>query len=285
VTPFWNVLKGWLFLAGAVAVFSALGYGIGGFRLAWIFAFAGLLLGLSSFWVADRAVLGMLGARVLREAENPGLDAMVSELATRAGVVKPKLYVIEHGPPLAFVVGRGIASSSLAVTRSLALLPAPAETQGVIAHELAHVRNRDIVLQTPVVMVSAALIDASRLGGWLERGLLYVLGPFAAALQHLLLSPKRELAADRLAAAICESPHGLADGLLRLDQAAELVEFQASPATEPLFTIDPFEDVGLATMFSSHPPIAERVERLRALDPAAPAIGRKEEAALGRPRE
>jgi heat shock protein HtpX len=285
VTPFWNVLKGWLFLAGAVAVFSALGYGIGGFRLAWIFAFAGLLLGLSSFWVADRAVLGMLGARVLREAEDPGLDAMVSELATRAGVVKPKLYVIEHGPPLAFVVGRGIASSSLAVTRSLALLPAPAETQGVIAHELAHVRNRDIVLQTPVVMVSAALIDASRLGGWLERGLLYVLGPFAAALQHLLLSPKRELAADRLAAAICESPHGLADGLLRLDQAAELVEFQASPATEPLFTIDPFEDVGLATMFSSHPPIAERVERLRALDPAAPAIGRKEEAALGRPRE
>jgi heat shock protein HtpX len=268
VTPFWNVLKGWLFLTGAVAVFAALGYAIGGFRLAWIFAFAALLLGLSSFWIADRAVLGMLGARALREAEDPGLDAMVSELATRAGVVKPKLYVIEHGPPLAFVVGRGIASSSIAVTRSLALLPAPAETQGVIAHELAHVRNRDLVLQTPIVMVSAALIDASRLGGWLERALLYVLGPLAAALQHLVLSPKRDLAADRLAAAICESPHGLADGLLRLDQAAELVEFRASPATEPLFTINPFEDVGLATMFSSHPPVAERVRRLRDLDPA-----------------
>jgi heat shock protein HtpX len=268
VTPFWNVLKGWLFLTAAVAVFGALGYAIGGFRLAWIFAFAALLLGLSSFWIADRAVLGMLEARALREAEDPRLDAMVSELATRAGVVKPKLYVIEHGPPLAFVVGRGIASSSIAVTRSLALLPAPAETQGVIAHELAHVRNRDVVLQTPIVMVSAALIDASRLGGWLERALLYVLGPLAAALQHVLLSPKRELAADRLAAAICESPHGLADGLLRLDQAAELVEFRASPATEPLFTIDPFEDVGLATMFSSHPPVAERVRRLRDLDPA-----------------
>jgi heat shock protein HtpX len=267
VTPFWNVLKGWLFLAGAVAVFSALGYGIGGFRLAWIFAFAGLLLGLSSFWVADRAVLGMLGARVLREAENPGLDAMVSELATRAGVVKPKLYVIEHGPPLAFVVGRGIASSSLAVTRSLALLPAPAETQGVIAHELAHVRNRDVLIQTAAVVIAVSLVESSRVGGWLQRALLFVLGPIAAACMHLLLSPKREFEADRAAAAFCGSPHGLADALIRLEQTSELVDFRGSPATEPLYTINPFAEEGLAALFVTHPPVGARVSRLRALDP------------------
>jgi heat shock protein HtpX len=125
------------------------------------------------------------------------------------------------------------------------------------------VRRRDIVVQTPVVLVSAALVDASRLGGWLSRALLYVLGPLAAALQHIMLSRKREYAADALAAELTGSADDLADALLRLDQALELVEFQASPAAEPLFTVDPFEDTGLATMFSSHPPVAERVRRLR----------------------
>lgn len=279
--PLWNVLKAWLFLAVALAAFAALGYAIGGYRLAGIFGFAALLLGLSTYWMADRAVLGMLGARPLREAENPAIHSTVEALATRAGVVKPRIFVIEHGPPLAFVVGRTIASSTIAMTTSLTHLPAPAETKAVVAHELAHVRHRDIVVQTPLVMICAALIDASRLGGWLERALLYVLGPVAAALQHILLSPKREYAADRFAAEICGSPHGLADALLRLDQAAELVEFRASPAAEPLFTIDPFEETGLATMFRSHPPIAERVRRLRELDPRPET----HEAALGRPRE
>ena len=152
------------------------------------------------------------------------------------------------------------------MTSGLLTLP-PAEVEGVIAHELAHVRNRDVVLQTPVVMLAAALIDSSRIGGWFERPLLFVLGPVAAAFQHVVLSPKRELAADRLAAEICESPHGLADALVRLEQAAELVEFSASPATEPLFTINPFDEQGLAGMFVSHPPVGERVQRLRNLDP------------------
>ena len=267
MTPFWNVLKAWLFLAVPLGAFAALGYAIGGYRLAGIFGLAVLLLGISTYWMADRVILGMVGARPLRDAELPPVHTMVADLATRAGVVKPKLFVIEHGPPLAFVVGRSIGSSSLAMTMSLALLPAPAETEAVVAHELAHIRHRDIVVQTSVVVISAALIDASRLGGWLERALLYVFGPLAAALQHILLSPKREYAADRFAAEICDTPHGLADALLRLDQAAELVDFRASPATEPLFTIDPLEETGLATMFRSHPPVAERVRRLRELDP------------------
>jgi heat shock protein HtpX len=95
-----------------------------------------------------------------------------------------------------------------------------------------------------------------------------VLGPVAAAFVHLLLSPRREFAADRAAARICDSPHGLADALVRLEQAAELVEFEGSPATEPLFTINPFAERGLGALFLTHPPVAERVRRLRALDPA-----------------
>lgn len=261
-----NVAKAWLVAALVSSLLGLLGYAIGGLRLASVFAFAGLLVCFTTYWTADRALMGMLGAREIPEGEDPDLHAVVARLASRAEVVKPRLFVIDRGPPLALAVGRGIWASKIAFTTGLLALP-PAEVEGVLAHELAHVRNRDIVIQTPVVLFSAALLDLSRIGGFLERAMLYVLGPLAAAFEHILLSPKRELAADRRAAEICESPHGLADALVRLEQAVELVEFQASPATEPLFTIDPFEDVGLATMFSSHPAVAGRVERLRALDP------------------
>jgi heat shock protein HtpX len=137
----------------------------------------------------------------------------------------------------------------------------------VIAHEVAHIRNRDVIVQTTVVVLAASLVEFSRIGGWLSRALLYVLGPIAAAFTHLLLSPRREYEADRLAAALCESPHGLADGLVRLDQASTLVSFEASPATEPLYTINPFAEEGLAKLFVTHPPLGERVRRLRELDP------------------
>jgi heat shock protein HtpX len=105
-------------------------------------------------------------------------------------------------------------------------------------------------------------------GGWLQRALLFVLGPLAAAFVHLLLSPKREFAADRAAAAICGSPHPMADALVRLDAAAELVSFAGSPATEPLYTVNPFAEEGLGALFVTHPPLGERVRRLRELDPS-----------------
>ncbi len=144
----------------------------------------------------------------------------------------------------------------------------PAELEGVLAHELAHIRNRDVLVQTAAVVVAAALIETSRVGGWLQRTLLFVLGPLAAAIVHLLLSPKREFAADRAAAALCGSPHGLADALLRLEQAAELVEFRASPATEPLYTINPFAEEGLAGAVRDAP--AGRRARPPAREPSTP---------------
>ncbi len=106
-----------------------------------------------------------------------------------------------------------------------------------------------------------------RIGGWLERSLLLVLGPLAASFVHLVLSPKREYEADRLAAELCGSPHGLADALLRLESTMELVAFEASPATEPLYVTNPFAEEGLAALFATHPPLGERVRRLRDLDP------------------
>jgi len=262
-----NFLKAGLLLVGTCAVLGLIGYGLGGVRLASIFVFSGLLLGAGFYWYGDRTALALVGARELPQARAPVLHSSVERLAQRARVVKPRLHLIEHGPPLALSVGRGPGSSSLAVTTALIGLAAPAEIEGVLAHEIAHIRNRDVLVQTTAVVTAALLVEASRVGGFLQRALLFVLGPVAAAFIHLLLSPKRELEADRLAAVLCDSPHGLADALVRLEQAVELVEFRASPATEPLYTLNPFLEEGLAGLFVTHPPVGERVQRLRELDP------------------
>jgi heat shock protein HtpX len=265
-----NLLKAWLLVAGLCAVFGFAGWAIDGFRLASIFVFCALLVAAAAYWYADRVAMGMVGARELVPGEAPGLHSTVERLAAIAGVVKPRLYVMTDGLPCALAAGRGPRGSALGVSAGLLAAAPPAELEGVLGHELAHIRNRDVLVQTTVVVLAAALVEASRIGGWLERTLLFVLGPVAAAFVHLLLSPKREFAADRFAAQICDSPHGLADALIRLEQTSELVEFRASPATEPLYTINPFMEEGLAALFVTHPPVAERVRRLRAFDPEWP---------------
>jgi heat shock protein HtpX len=267
LVPVWNVLKAWLLVAVGCAAIAAIGWPIGGYRLDSLLVFFALLVAAAAYWYGDRVVLGMVGARELPVGEAPTLHASVESLAGIAGLPKPKLYLLPDGLPRAFAAGRGPRGAAIAVSSGLLSAAPPAELEGVLAHELAHIRRRDIVVQTAAVIVAAALVETSRVGGWLQRALLFVLGPLAAAIVHLLLSPKREFAADRAAAVICGSPHGLADALLRLEQAAELVEFRASPATEPLYTFNPFAEEGLAALFVTHPPAGERIRRLRSLDP------------------
>jgi heat shock protein HtpX len=263
-----NILKAWALVIAVAAILGAFGYAVGGFRLLSILVFCALLLAGATYWYADRVVLGLVGARELPVGQAPALHSTVERLAAVAGVVKPRLYLLADGHPRALAAGRGPAGSAIAVSEGLLAAAPPAELEGVLAHELAHVRNRDVIVQTVVVVLAAALVEASRIGGWLERALLFVLGPTAAAFVHLLISPKREFVADRSAAAICESPHGLAAALVRLEQASELVEFRANPATEPLYTINPFASEGLAALFETHPSTDERVRRLRELDPS-----------------
>lgn len=263
-----NLLKAWLLVTGLSALVGLIGWLLGGYRLLSISVFGALLVAAAAYWYADRAALGIVRARELLPGQAASLHSTVERLAARAGVVKPRLYLIPVGLPIALAAGRGPRGSALAVSAGLCAAATPAELEGVLAHELAHVRTRDVLVQTSVVVLAAALVEASRIGGWLARALLFVLGPVAAAFVHLLLSPRREFAADRLAAEICDSPHGLADALIRLEQASELVEFKANPATEPLYTINPFMEQGLAALFVTHPPVAERVRRLRGLDPS-----------------
>ena len=261
-----NLAKAWLLVLILCAFLGAIGWAIGGYRTASLFVFCALLAAAAVYAYADRALLGMLGAREYALAEDPRLGSAVGVLAAKLRILPPKLYLIDDGFPRAFVAGRGPRGSALAISTGLLLGLPPAELEGVLAHELAHVRSRDVLVQTFAAMLAVMLIETSRIGGFLERALLAVLGPTASAFVHLLLSPKRELAADRVAAGICGSPHGLSDALLRLDQASELVSFAANPATEPLYTVNPFAVEGLAALFVTHPPIGDRVARLRALD-------------------
>ena len=263
-----NVLKAWALLLGACAVLGLIGWVLGGYRLLSIFVFCGVLLASALYWYADRVAVGLVGARELPMAAGPGLHSTIERLAARAGVAKPRLYLMDDGLPRALAAGRGPRGSVLAVSSGLLTAASPAELEAVLAHELAHVRHRDVVVQTSVVVLAATILELSRVGGWFQRALLWFLGPLASAFVHLLLSPKREFGADRGAARLCKSPHGMADALVRLDSASELVEFRASPATEPLYTVNPFLEEGLAGLFVTHPPLGERVRRLRELDPA-----------------
>ena len=267
-----NILKAWLLFGIMAALAGSFGWLLGGLRTASIFSFCAVLAGLAVYAYADRALMGMLGAREYALAEDPLLDSTVARLAAKAGVAKPKLYVIADGFPRAFCAGRGPRSSSLAVSTGLLGALPPAELDAVVAHELGHVRTRDVLVQTFAVSFAVTLVELSRIGGWLERALLFVLAPVASAFVHLLLSPQREFAADAFSARLCGTPHGIADALLRLDQAGDLVAFEASAATEPLYLVDPFEHEGIARMFVTHPPLEERVRRLRELDPTGPRL-------------
>jgi heat shock protein HtpX len=263
-----NVLKAWVMVVGLCAVLGIVPLLTGNYRLLSVFLFCALLLVGAAYFYADRIALGMVGARELPRGEAPVLHSTVERIAARAGVPKPRLYLLRDGYPRAMSAGRGPRGAAIAVSRGLLGAATPAELEGVLAHELAHIRDRDVLIQSAVAVVAGAIVETSRIGGFLQRTLLFVLGPLAAAFMHLFLSPKREFLADEAAAQLCDSPHGLADALIRLEQTSELVEFQASPATEPLYTINPFAEEGLAALFVTHPPVSERVMRLRALDPS-----------------
>jgi heat shock protein HtpX len=262
-----NLAKVWGLLLGLCALLGALGWALGESRLASIFVFCGLLAAVTAWWHGERVALAMVGARKAAEAEAPTARAALDRLSRRAGVPAPRLYLITDPFPRALSAGRGVTGSTVVVSSGLVASASPAELEGVLAHEIAHIARRDVVVQTSAVLLAATLVELARFGGYLQRALLFVLGPVAAAFVHLLLSPKRELQADRVAAELCESPHGLADALLRLELAGVLVGIDASPVTEPLHTVNPFPREGPTVLFDTHPPVADRVRRLRALDP------------------
>src|SRR6478609_8969546 len=263
-------------LSGLLVVIGAL---IGGPSTAALFLGFALLINLGSYFFSDKLALKMSGAKPIEESEAPRLYQIVRELTTRAGLPMPRLYMIPQDQPNAFATGRSPKHSAVAVTRGITKLLSEDELRGVLAHELTHIRNRDILIQSVASAIGAAITyiaymllwfgndDNSPLGAIASLAM-FILAPISASIIQLAISRQREFAADAGGAELCGNPESLASALLRLEQGATAMPMQVNQAAEPLYIVKPFSGKGLAGLFSTHPPIEERVRRLRQMRPS-----------------
>jgi heat shock protein HtpX len=265
-----------ILLATLTGMLVGIGALIGGPSTALLFLGIGLVINLGSFWFSDKIALRMSRAQPLPEDEAPRLHQIVRELAFSAGIPMPRLYMIPADQPNAFATGRSPKHSAVAVTRGITQLLSEAELRGVIAHELAHVRNRDILTTSVAAAIGGAITWIAYMLVWMGGdddspfGLvgaiaMMLLAPIAASLIQLGISRQREFAADATGARIAGSSNALADALERLEAGARAVPMQVNQAAEPLYIVKPFHGGGMAALFSTHPPIEERVRRLREL--------------------
>jgi heat shock protein HtpX len=263
-------------LGGLLVVIGAL---IGGAQTALVFLGIALLINFFSYFFSDKMALAMSRAKPISESEAPRLYQMVRELTTRADLPMPRLYMIPVDQPNAFATGRNPKHSAVAVTRGIMSLLSEDELRGVLSHELTHVRNRDILIQSVASAIGAAITYIAYMLMWFggddESPLslvaslaLVILAPIAASIIQLAISRQREYAADAGGAEICGNPESLASALLRLEEGARQMPMQVNQAAEPLYIVRPFSAKGLAGLFSTHPPIEERVRRLRQMRPS-----------------
>ncbi len=278
-STFGATLRTTVLLATLGGLFVAIGFAIGGSQTALLFLFFAALLNLGSYFFSDRIALAMSRAKPIEESEAPRLYQIVRELTTRADLPMPRLYMIPQDQPNAFATGRSPKHSAVAVTRGITQLLSEDELRGVLSHELAHVKHRDILIQSVAATIGAAITylgyallwfggdDESPLGLVASLALV-LLAPIAASIIQLSISRQREFAADAGGAEICGNPESLASALLRLEEGAKEIPMQVNPASEPLYIVKPFSGKGIANLFSTHPPIEERVRRLRQMRPS-----------------
>ncbi|MDH3592553.1 MAG: zinc metalloprotease HtpX [Planctomycetota bacterium] len=263
-------------LTGLILVCGQLLGGNTGMLVALVFA---ALLNFGSYWFSDRIVLRMYKAQPVSETEAPQLHSIVERLVAHAGLPKPTLYVLPQSSPNAFATGRNPAHAAVAVTAGLMELMDEEEIEGVVAHELAHIKNRDILISSIAATIAGAIAMLASMARWgalfgghggrddRGGGLLGLLAtaivaPIAALVIQMAVSRSREFAADATGAQIAGQPYGLARALEKLSAYSRRVPLQASAATSHMFIVAPLSGRSLASLFSTHPPIEERVRRL-----------------------
>ena len=273
-----NTTKTVLLLGLMSGLLLAIGELLGGANgLVIAFGFA-LLMNFGSYWMSDKIVLRMYRAQEV-SAPHP-LYQMTERLARQASLPMPKVYVIPTASPNAFATGRNPQHAAVAATEGILSLLDERELEGVIAHELAHVKHRDILIGSVAATIAATVMMVARMaqfaalfggfGGRGDRGgsnpitllAMIIVAPLAAMVIQAAISRSREFAADRGAGQIVGSPYGLADALRKIDHAARRVPLDANPATAHMFIVKPFSGAGLLSLFSTHPPTEQRIQRL-----------------------
>lgn len=265
-------------LTGLLIILGGFMGGRGGMVLAFGFA---MVMNIGSYWYSDKLVLKMYKARDLSPGDAPHIHAVISEMAAAAGIPKPRIVLIPQDAPNAFATGRNPENAVVAVTRGIVSILNPDELKGVLAHELGHIVNRDILIQTIAAVLGGAIVFIATMLQWTaifgigsddEDGgnpiaalAMAFLAPIGATLIQMAISRSREYLADATGARLSGNPLHLAGALGKLDSAAHQIPMQGSPTTENLFIVNPFRGKGAASLFATHPPIEERIARLRAM--------------------
>lgn len=276
-----NQIKTLLLMSVLTVLVVLIGRGIGGqsgMMMALIFA---LIMNGGSYWFSDKIALSMTGAQPLSKHDNIEIYAMVEKLTTNARIPMPRLYITPSAQPNAFATGRNPEHSAVAVTQGLLNILNREELEGVIAHELAHIKNRDVLISTIAAVMAGVIITMANWAQWAlmfgvgnsdeEEGSgllaslpLIILGPIAAMLVQMAVSRSREYLADSTGARIVGHSRGLANALLKLDQSSRGIPMDVNPAASHLFIVNPLSAQRLMNLFSTHPSIEDRVSRLQA---------------------
>ncbi|WP_243372453.1 zinc metalloprotease HtpX [Geotalea sp. SG265] len=279
-----NRLKTTLLLTCLTLLMVAMGSAIGG-RSGMVFAFfMACAMNVFSYWFSDKIVLRMYGAQEITEMDNPTFYGMVRRLAIQAQLPMPKVYIIPSQSPNAFATGRNPEHAAVAATEGILRILTPQELEGVMAHELSHVKNRDILISTIAATIAGAISmlgnmlqwaaifgggrhDDEEGGGGVIGGLaMAILAPIAAMLIQMAVSRSREYMADESGAKICGNPLSLANALRKLQSASQMLPMEeARPATAHLFIVNPLTGGALLNLFSTHPPMEERIAKLEAM--------------------
>ena len=279
-----NTLKTTFFLAVLSVLFIFIGSVVGGQNGAAMALIMAGVMNIGAYWFSDKIVLAMYRARQVTEKEAPELFSVVRELTMRASLPMPKVYIMDNPAPNAFATGRNPEHSAVAVTTGILSLLSRDELAGVVAHELAHIKNRDILISTVAATIAGAISYISHMASW---GLMFgggrrdsedrnpfgsviaiavmILAPIAAMLIQMAISRSREYRADESGAAICGNPLSLAGALKKLHAGTRRIPMEANPATAHMFIVSPLTGGGMLSLFSTHPPIEERIARLEAI--------------------
>jgi len=273
-----NTIKTGILLCALTVLLMIIGGYFGGRQgivIAFIFA---MVMNFGSYWFSDKIVLKMYRARQVSEGEAPELYSMIKTLALRAGLPMPKVYIVPGDAPNAFATGRNEKHAVVAVTEGLLRILNSDELEGVLSHELTHIKNKDMLIGSIAATLAGAIIMLASMAKWAaifgvgrddEEGgifgliLMAILAPIAAMIIQMAISRSREYIADKGGARISGKPYGLAGALEKLSQASKAIPMQANPSTAHMFIVNPLTGKSLMNLFSTHPPAEERIARLR----------------------